>query len=160
MNTSPVIETMRVVPVAGFDSMLLNRSGAHGPYFTRNIVLLTDCARTMEALDESIGCDNFDVVGLEDDIDLFVDDEGAINGSPLNLRVTIMAHVLGRPAVLFGNAVALGCDPKTGDSISLTDAQVHRLTAAIAARPTPDIIDQLAESLALFPGIVALLRRH
>ncbi len=33
---------MRVVPVAGRDSMLLNLSGAHGPYFTRNLVLLTD----------------------------------------------------------------------------------------------------------------------
>jgi len=33
---------MRVVPVAGRDSMLLNLSGAHGPFFTRNIVLLTD----------------------------------------------------------------------------------------------------------------------
>jgi glucarate dehydratase len=35
---------MRVIPVAGRDSMLLNLSGAHGPYFTRNIVLLTDSA--------------------------------------------------------------------------------------------------------------------
>ncbi len=35
---------MRVVPVAGRDSMLLNLSGAHGPYFTRNFVLLTDDA--------------------------------------------------------------------------------------------------------------------
>lgn len=33
---------MRVVPVAGRDSMLLNLSGAHGPYFTRNLVILTD----------------------------------------------------------------------------------------------------------------------
>jgi glucarate dehydratase len=33
---------MTVVPVAGHDSMLLNLSGAHGPYFTRNIVILTD----------------------------------------------------------------------------------------------------------------------
>jgi glucarate dehydratase len=33
---------MRVIPVAGHDSMLLNLSGAHGPFFTRNIVLLTD----------------------------------------------------------------------------------------------------------------------
>jgi len=33
---------MRVIPVAGRDSMLLNLSGAHGPFFTRNIVLLTD----------------------------------------------------------------------------------------------------------------------
>lgn len=35
---------MRVIPVAGQDCMLLNLSGAHGPYFTRNIVLLTDNA--------------------------------------------------------------------------------------------------------------------
>jgi glucarate dehydratase len=35
---------MTVIPVAGHDSMLLNLSGAHGPYFTRNIVLLRDNA--------------------------------------------------------------------------------------------------------------------
>ena len=41
---APVITAMRVVPVAGRDSMLLNLSGAHGPWFTRNIVVLTDSA--------------------------------------------------------------------------------------------------------------------
>ena len=41
-NDSPSIKSMRVVPVAGRDSMLLNLSGAHGPYFTRNIVILED----------------------------------------------------------------------------------------------------------------------
>ncbi len=35
---------MRVVPVAGHDGMLLNLSGAHGPFFTRNVVLLQDSA--------------------------------------------------------------------------------------------------------------------
>jgi glucarate dehydratase len=39
---SPRVASMRVVPVAGEDSMLLNLSGAHGPYFTRNLVILTD----------------------------------------------------------------------------------------------------------------------
>lgn len=38
----PKIVKMEVVPVAGHDSMLLNLSGAHGPFFTRNIVILTD----------------------------------------------------------------------------------------------------------------------
>lgn len=38
----PTIAEMRVIPVAGRDSMLLNLSGAHAPYFTRNIVILTD----------------------------------------------------------------------------------------------------------------------
>lgn len=39
---TPTIEKMEVFPVAGKDSMLLNLSGAHAPYFTRNIVILTD----------------------------------------------------------------------------------------------------------------------
>ena len=39
---SPQITTMRVIPVAGRDSMLLNLSGAHAPYFTRNLVIITD----------------------------------------------------------------------------------------------------------------------
>lgn len=38
------VTTMRVVPVAGHDGMLLNLSGAHGPFFTRNVVLLQDNA--------------------------------------------------------------------------------------------------------------------
>ena len=42
--STPVVTAMRVVPVAGHDSMLLNLSGAHGPFFTRNIVLLQDNA--------------------------------------------------------------------------------------------------------------------
>ena len=41
---TPIITTMKVIPVAGHDSMLLNLSGAHGPFFTRNIVILTDNA--------------------------------------------------------------------------------------------------------------------
>jgi len=36
------VTQMHVVPVAGRDSMLLNLSGAHGPFFTRNIVILKD----------------------------------------------------------------------------------------------------------------------
>ena len=41
MNT-PVVRAMRVVPIAGHDSILLNLSGAHGPFFTRNLVILVD----------------------------------------------------------------------------------------------------------------------
>jgi glucarate dehydratase len=41
---APRIVDMKVIPVAGQDSMLLNLSGAHGPLFTRNIVILTDSA--------------------------------------------------------------------------------------------------------------------
>ena len=41
---TPLVVDMRVIPVAGHDSMLLNLSGAHAPFFTRNIVILTDSA--------------------------------------------------------------------------------------------------------------------
>ncbi len=41
---APVITELQVVPVAGHDSMLLNLSGAHSPYFTRNVLILKDNA--------------------------------------------------------------------------------------------------------------------
>jgi glucarate dehydratase len=41
---APIITELQVVPVAGHDSMLLNLSGAHGPFFTRNILILKDNA--------------------------------------------------------------------------------------------------------------------
>lgn len=44
MSGTPQITEMLVIPVAGHDSMLLNLSGAHGPFFTRNVVLLKDSA--------------------------------------------------------------------------------------------------------------------
>ncbi|WP_024506599.1 glucarate dehydratase [Bradyrhizobium sp. ARR65] len=44
LSGAPVVTEMQVIPVAGRDSMLLNLSGAHAPFFTRNIVILTDNA--------------------------------------------------------------------------------------------------------------------
>jgi glucarate dehydratase len=41
---TPIITDLRVIPVAGHDSMLLNLSGAHGPFFTRNLLILQDNA--------------------------------------------------------------------------------------------------------------------
>jgi glucarate dehydratase len=43
-DRTPRITSLRVIPVAGYDSMLLNLSGAHGPYFTRNIAIVMDDA--------------------------------------------------------------------------------------------------------------------
>jgi glucarate dehydratase len=41
---APTVTELQVIPVAGEDSMLLNLSGAHGRFFTRNIVILKDSA--------------------------------------------------------------------------------------------------------------------
>jgi glucarate dehydratase len=42
VSGAPRVTDMQVIPVAGRDSMLLNLSGAHAPFFTRNIIILTD----------------------------------------------------------------------------------------------------------------------
>jgi glucarate dehydratase len=46
-SSLPSVRSMRVIPVAGHDSMLMNLSGAHGPFFTRNVVILEDSAGHM-----------------------------------------------------------------------------------------------------------------
>jgi len=43
-HSTPLVTDLRVIPVAGRDSMLLNLSGAHGPFFTRNLLILSDNA--------------------------------------------------------------------------------------------------------------------
>jgi len=44
MSATPVITSLQAIPVAGRDSMLMNLSGAHGPFFSRNLLVLTDSA--------------------------------------------------------------------------------------------------------------------
>ncbi len=44
MTSTPVVTRLEAIPVAGRDSMLLNLSGAHGPFFTRNLLILSDSA--------------------------------------------------------------------------------------------------------------------
>ena len=41
-GSTPVVTKMQVIPVAGYDSMLMTLSGAHAPWFTRNLVVLED----------------------------------------------------------------------------------------------------------------------
>jgi glucarate dehydratase len=47
MTGTPRILSIDVIPVAGHDSMLLNLSGAHAPFFTRNLVIARDDAGHM-----------------------------------------------------------------------------------------------------------------
>lgn len=44
LSSPPRVTALRVIPVAGHDGMLLNLSGAHAPFFTRNLVLAVDDA--------------------------------------------------------------------------------------------------------------------
>ena len=105
----------------------------------------------------AIGCSMFDVVGLADSIDLFVDDEGLINGSPLNLPATVLAHRLGSRTVIFGTAIAVSVNDG-GETIGLTDHQLAKIQAGLAQKPDDLTIEQLVESLSPFPTIVSMLR--
>jgi glucarate dehydratase len=81
---SPLITSLRVVPVAGHDSMLLNLSGAHGPFFTRNIVLIQDSAgRT------GLG----EVPGGEKIRQTILDATELLVGQPIERRTELMARV-------------------------------------------------------------------
>jgi glucarate dehydratase len=44
VGTTPRITELIAIPVAGLDGMLLNLSGAHAPFFTRNLLILRDSA--------------------------------------------------------------------------------------------------------------------
>ena len=48
--STPVVTSMQIIPVAGHDSMLMNLSGAHAPFFTRNIVVI----RTTQGIPVSV----------------------------------------------------------------------------------------------------------
>jgi glucarate dehydratase len=103
---------MRVVPVAGTDSMLLNLSGAHAPFFTRNLVILTDTAGHTGA-GEVPGGDKIRQV-LEDASALVV-------GHPIATRNEILETIRHQ----FGDRDATGRGQQTFD----TRTTIHAITA-------------------------------
>jgi glucarate dehydratase len=81
---APIITSMQVVPVAGHDGMLLNLSGAHGPFFTRNIVILKD-----NAGHTGVG----EVPGGERIRQTFEDARSLVVGSPIGTYQKILNQV-------------------------------------------------------------------
>jgi len=114
--TPPVVTAYRVVPVAGQDSMLLNLSGAHGPYFTRNLLVLTDSdGRT------GVG----EVPGGPAITDTLTEARDLVVGAPVSDHNAVLAAVAGR----FGSRDAAGRGVQTFD-LRVT---VHVRTAIEAA---------------------------
>ncbi len=103
---TPRVTSMRVIPVAGYDSMLLNLCGAHGPIFTRNVVILEDSLGHTGA--------------------------GEVPGGE-GIRQTLEAAipvVVGQPIALYNNvlnAVRQGVLRRGG---SAHEATVHKVTSA------------------------------
>ena len=114
---------------------------------------------TLEALYAGIGCHTVDAISLQDGIDLWVDDEGMINGSPLNLPLTIICHVLGARTAIFGTGIFLAVNTDDGETTSLTEEQAEKVRGAILTRPSRQIIDELFTTLDAIPGMYEILRR-
>ena len=114
-QSTPVVTDMRVIPVAGRDSMLLNLCGAHAPYFTRTIVVLTD--------------------------DLGHTGVGEVPGGD-GVRRTLeqaIPAVVGRSIGLFNDTLGAVRRDVLGQGVSAHRATVHKVTsqaeAAVLAQP-------------------------
>lgn len=113
---TPVITEMKVIPVAGHDSMLLNLSGAHGPFFTRNVIILKDNSGHM-----GVG----EVPGGEGIRKTLEDAKSLVIGKPIGKYHSILNSVRQQ----FGNRDVAGRGLQTFD-LRIT---VHAVTALEAA---------------------------
>ena len=113
---APRITDMRVVPVAGHDGMLMNLSGAHGPFFTRNVVLLKDSTGAM-----GVG----EVPGGEKIRQTLEDARPLVVGQP----IAAVNAVLGEMRARFADRDAGGRGEQTFD----LRVAIHALTAVESA---------------------------
>ncbi|TDP92391.1 uncharacterized protein DUF3846 [Leucobacter luti] len=121
-----------------------------------------DREHSVRRIQEVVGCRMFTVVSLSQDIDLFVDDEALLVAEPeLNLPLTVIAHALGSPQVLFGNGFAAGADDETGETVGLTPAQKYAVNTAANGKLEPEVLELLCENLSPWPAVVSLvLAKH
>lgn len=125
MASTPAVTEMKVIPVAGRDSMLLNLSGAHGPFFTRNVVILTD----------SSGHTGLGEVPGGEGIRKTIEDS----------RALVVGQPIGRThAILNGVRAAFGDRDSGGRGIQTFDLRttIHAVTALEAA-----LLDLLGQHL-------------
>jgi glucarate dehydratase len=133
MSNTPVVRSLRAIPVAGRDSMLMNLSGAHAPFFTRNLLLLTDSAgRT------GVG----EVPGGEAIRETLEEARELVVGQPVGNVQAVLRHVQQR----FGHRDAGGRGAQTFD----LRTTVHAATAIESA-----MLDLLGQHLEL--PVAALL---
>jgi glucarate dehydratase len=122
---TPTVERVEVVPVAGHDSMLLNLSGAHGPFFTRTIVIITDSSGNV-----GVG----EVPGGETIRRTIADAGALLVGQPIARYATLLRTIAGR----FADLDAAGRGRQTFD-LRVT---VHAVTALESA-----LLDLLGQHL-------------
>ena len=115
-NATPRITALQVIPVAGRDSMLLNLSGAHGPFFTRNLLILTDSTGHT-----GVG----EVPGGEKIRQTLEDARGLVVGQPIGERLRVLQQM----QRLFADRDAGGRGQQTFD----LRTTIHAVTAVESA---------------------------
>ncbi|MFF5075482.1 enolase C-terminal domain-like protein [Actinoplanes sp. NPDC000266] len=114
--STPAVARVEVVPVAGHDSMLLNLSGAHGPFFTRNVVVVTD----------STGREGLGEVPGGEPIRATIEAAGeSLIGQPIARYATLLREIGSR----FAGLDSKGRGPQTYD----LRVAVHAMTALESA---------------------------
>ncbi|MCS4509402.1 glucarate dehydratase [Xylophilus ampelinus] len=132
-RSTPTITDLRVVPVAGRDGMLLNLSGAHAPFFTRNLLILTDSSGAT-----GVG----EVPGGEKIRQTLEDARGLVVGQPVGDHHAILNRMRAR----FADRDSAGRGQQTFD----LRIAIHAVTAAESA-----LLDLLGQHLGV--PVAALL---
>jgi glucarate dehydratase len=117
---TPEIVKATVYPVAGHDSMELNLSGAHAPYFTRNILVLEDAQGNI-----GVG----EVPGGEKITSTLQDCAPIVIGASIANYRTILNHV----RITFADRDAAGRGLQTFD----LRTTIHVVTAVESIGPVP-----------------------
>lgn len=85
----------------------------------------------LDAMYREIGCDLVECVGLRDDLDLWVDEEGKLkDGWEPNLPATAILYRHGRRDLVAGTALLTGGADRDGNTLGISDetaAEVRRL---------------------------------
>ena len=111
-SQAPTVTSLQVIPVAGHDSMLLNLSGAHGPFFTRNIVILKDSSGNI-----GVG----EVPGGERIRETLEDARNLVVGQPIGNYQSVLNAM--RRTFAARDSAGRGCKPSTCASPSTPSRQ-------------------------------------
>ncbi|WP_331720705.1 DUF3846 domain-containing protein [Streptomyces sp. NBC_01174] len=82
----------------------------------------------LNALYRAVSCQNIDAVDLSDRLTMWLDDEGLINGSPVNRAATLLYAAHRPPHQRYhGHAVITGGTDRHGNTLGLTQDEIAEI---------------------------------
>ncbi|RII06834.1 hypothetical protein DSC45_35325 [Streptomyces sp. YIM 130001] len=92
----------------------------------------------LQVIRAACDCDHFDAIRITDNLTMWLDDEGLLNGAPYNPGATLLYaqhHPLHQP--YHGHALFTGGADAEGNTLGLTD---HELTDLVEQHLAPTVI--------------------